>query len=216
MKQLLLIIIGSLSLNSFAQLNPVRNLFWEQSYVMPDNFFTLSWNAPEASTDTLIGYNIYRNQDLYRFQTDTSLYYIQTYSPPYFQTNCDISFLFYGPFGDDVFYIHVTAVYNSDRQESIYIDSALCVGAQTGIDELGKTSLVIYPNPVTEQLTIGNTTESVIETIELYDFNGKLLPVFPVMQGTSASISMQTLPTGIYFLRVKNKHGIINKKIIKQ
>lgn len=55
-----------------AQYNPIQNLSWSHGYDYPHNCFSLSWTAPELSNDSLIGYNIYRNDSLYLFTSETA------------------------------------------------------------------------------------------------------------------------------------------------
>ena len=71
-KKLLLFALfsGLFCFHSFGQNNPVENLTWSQSYVYMHNFFELDWDEPATPHDELIGYNVYRNDELYRFQTD--------------------------------------------------------------------------------------------------------------------------------------------------
>src|SRR5690606_39503594 len=62
----------------------------------------------------LIGYNVYRDNDLYRFQTENTLYNFEQSS------NCDEDFLMYN--NGLGFYAHVTAVYNPGSVESGYTE----------------------------------------------------------------------------------------------
>lgn len=89
---------------TIGQINPITNLTWIQYYESPNNYFQLSWDEPESPHDELIGYNIYAGDELYRFQTENSLYNLEGSS------NCGIDFLLY--YGGAEFLAHVTAVYN--------------------------------------------------------------------------------------------------------
>jgi len=60
--------------SAFGQNNPVENLTFSQSYEYPNNFFELNWEEPAQPHNELLGYNIYRNDELFRFQTETTLY----------------------------------------------------------------------------------------------------------------------------------------------
>lgn len=75
MKKTLLFIFAILIYNlGFAQNNPIQNLSWYHTHIFPyNNIFSLSWAPPETPHNELIGYNIYRENELYRFQTTTSI-----------------------------------------------------------------------------------------------------------------------------------------------
>ena len=112
--------------SSFAQLNPIQNLDLDHWYIYPNNYFILSWEEPDPSEDTLMGYNVYRENDLYCFTSELSLYHTPGAS------NCGEDFLIYG--GGISFDIHVTAVYNSTLEESDYFETVHCDGFLIGIN----------------------------------------------------------------------------------
>ena len=73
-----LLLTGSITI--FAQLNPIKNL----SFIQHDNYmvsyncqsancFRVSWSKPNISSDTLIGFKVYRNDILFAFTSDTIL-----------------------------------------------------------------------------------------------------------------------------------------------
>jgi hypothetical protein len=113
---------------------------------------------------------------------------------------------------------------------------------EVGIDEVGISDLIlIYPNPTDGQLTIDNG-ELTIENVEIFDLLGRLqktgtsslrgmecrsnlendptglLPASSLAvrnDVSEVSIDISNLPSGMYFIRIQTKNGIITKKIIK-
>jgi hypothetical protein len=77
-----------------------------------------------------------------------------------------------------------------------------------GIDEVGKTAVMIYPNPVKNSLNI--VTNGTVSNISITDFSGKV-----VYKGMSQSIDISALSNGVYFVRVVTSQGISNTKFIK-
>ena len=75
----LIIILLTFTIQSFGQINPVKNLTWSHWYDDPNNYFTLEWEEPESPHDQIIGYNIYRENDLYIFVNEMSIYNV--YNP---------------------------------------------------------------------------------------------------------------------------------------
>jgi hypothetical protein len=85
----------------------------------------------------------------------------------------------------------------------------------TGTNELNESvSVVVYPNPVSNELTVKKNSSERAEII-LYDIMSRKL----LRQSftNSASINTVQLTKGIYLYEVRNKNGIIrNGKVIKQ
>ena len=190
--------------NLFGQINPVQHLDWNQWYISPYNYYRLKWERPETGQDTLIGYKIYRENELYRFQTDTIINYE---NPVGYGNNDDGNFISY-PTGR--FWMHVTAVYNSDSVESGYIDSAQCLGVALNVNNLQKSILKIYPNPASKNLII-NTEDKVIK-VHLIDTKGNFIEKIPV----NNKIDISSLNKGVYFIKIfTQKQTYFNKVIVE-
>ncbi|MCK5766090.1 MAG: T9SS type A sorting domain-containing protein [Bacteroidales bacterium] len=200
---LTLIVSITIILQSFGQLNPINNLNWEHWYVCPNNYFNLNWEPPNISQDTLMGYNVYRNNELYRFQTETILNHEE------YGGNCGEDFVIYN-FGD--FWIHVTAVYNSTYLESNYNDSAHCGGFLIGIDEMKLYQLNLFPNPATNILTIKSDNKT-IDEIQVYNFTGQCV----LEQRPSNNVfDVSGLKSGMYIIECVIDNKIIRQKLLVQ
>jgi hypothetical protein len=200
-KLLLLFAIFTVAPTTFGQLNPVNNLEWVHWYEYPNNFFTLSWDFPGPSQDTVIGYNIYRNTELYRFQTGTVLYHTESGG------NCGVDFVWFH--GGQSFWIHVTAVYNSTQQESNYIDSAFCYGFAIGTDKRIKPHLNVFPNPTNGKLKI--ESESDIKRTVIFNQTGKTIKE----SGKSTELDLSDLPKGVYILKIWAERNVLTKYVIR-
>ena len=194
----LLVFIG-LTSQIFAQLNPINNLSWDQWYQTPHNFFYLNWEPPDSSLDTLVGYNIYRDNELYRFQTESQLYHTEN------GENCPENFLFYG--NDNGFWMHVTAVYNSTNDESVYIDSVFSLGPMLGIEKIAFQKGKLFPNPTNGKLNIDYKT---VKDIFLINQTGKILKEYK----HESQIDLSDIPKGIYIIKVITEQGEFIDKII--
>jgi hypothetical protein len=79
----------------------------------------------------------------------------------------------------------------------------------------GDGRMVIYPNPVSDQLVIqcgkGNTTGALIT---LYDVTGRVLYTAIVKEAVH-TISLREAAQGVYFVQVKQGGAIVTKKIMK-
>ena len=203
---ILTFLISSINFNLFGQNNPVENLAWSQSHDLFHDYFQLNWDEPALPHNELIGYNIYRNNELYRFQTETSLYNIYTEIFG-FVSNCSTEFLAYND--GSGFDIHVTAVYNPGQTESNFLQTEYCYGLVLNNNNFNQNKALIFPNPTNGILNIGNEN---LEKILVYNISGKLVSEFaPIEQ-----IDLSNLSKGLYLIKlISNREIIVDKIVIK-
>lgn len=84
----------------------------------------------------------------------------------------------------------------------------------SSISEKATPQLLIYPNPVNDELTIDNN-QSVINDIKIYDILGKEVKHFSI-NASRTKIAVNDLHSGIYILQIETPEGTVNKKITKQ
>ena len=209
---LYLVIFAIFIVKSFGQINPVQNLTWSQEYISPHNNFYLNWEEPLQPHDLLVGYNVYRNGELYRFQTETTLYgyYSQVFTT--FLTNCNTNFLVIenqNPPNFNGFEVYVKAVYNPGGIESNYNNSYQTYGPALNIDNYKLQETKIYPNPTKGLLNIENIKA---EKIIVYDITGKELKEFYF----KTQIDLSEFSKGFYIIKVFSTENITTNKIIKE
>jgi len=195
-KIILSILFLFVNLISVAQLNPVQNLSWDHWYQYPHNFYILQWSPPEHSpNDTLVGYNIYRNDELYRFYTDTIAEHTVSYDTTF--GGEDFVYTYNGEF-----YIHVTAVYNSSHTESPYTDSVLCNGAALGKHKLRTDIISTCPNPVSDQLRVQIDADVQSASLRLYNALGQQVKQIDNISRKTETVQRGNLPEGLYVLKL--------------
>lgn len=74
------------------------------------------------------------------------------------------------------------------------------------------TAIKVYPNPVTDLITI--LTDSEISGIEIYDLNGKRL--FKSITGQDRIIDLKDFDRGLYLIHLNSNERTYIKKIIKK
>ena len=213
-KLILTILMLVSSLTFFGQINPINDLYYQQTYWYQNyncpafNCFELSWTTPDSSNDTLLGYNIYRNNDFWIFTEDTEVA-CSVYAP------CEYSD-FYDPLP---FCIPVKAVYNSDSIVSIANDSVFVNDIMINIDEIEKNEITLLKNPI----SIGENISLLIpnsegETcrIQVHSLNGHLIKEYEIKQVMNGIISFSTnkLSHGLHVINIKLNGKTINKKIM--
>lgn len=201
------------SMTLFAQLTPITGLNFQQNYEY-GNFncpsftcFTLTWGW-DGSTDTLKGFNIYRNSVFWRFTND-DIITCPGYSPcPYND--------FYDPYP---FWVTVKAVYNSDSLESIANDSVYVLGGMTNIEETKENSPLLLKNPI-------KTNENIIillpdnepkdYQIQVISQNGQLIKEYSMKNISNKIINISTnqMCKGVYFINVQMDKRILTKQLI--
>lgn len=77
-------------------------------------------------------------------------------------------------------------------------------------------AIVLYPNPTNGQVNIKNNTNTVINTINIIDVNGRLVSAFNNNSSVLTSFNMATLASGIYFIQINTAEGNLVKRIVKQ
>jgi len=77
-----------------------------------------------------------------------------------------------------------------------------------------RTPLInIYPNPVVDDLVIENTSQNIINKLEIYSINGSLLSLIETPKST---INMKGYKEGIYLLKIYSNNSVVIKKVMKK
>lgn len=95
---------------------------------------------------------------------------------------------------------------------------AFDVRSAGGVEENsdGAGNLLTYPNPVVNEVQIGLLDpRSTTATAMLTDVFGKEILRQEILANTPQTISLETLPTGVYFLTATTGYGSTTRKIVK-
>lgn len=94
------------------------------------------------------------------------------------------------------------------------VNSQCYTVADLGLDEFNQLNLVLFPNPVHDELNIvNNSGEELI--LELYDNTGKLLQTIMTSE-TNSVIGMHDKSAGIYQLKARSKSAERTFKIVRK
>jgi uncharacterized protein YjdB len=106
----------------------------------------------------------------------------------------------------------VVEIYAYNAANDITGVCIVTVGTGKNVSIADAAEIVIYPNPTRGELRMENG-EWKMENVEIFDVLGKKQQLSIV----NCQLSIEHLPTGIYFIRIKTTTGdIITRKIIKQ
>lgn len=95
--------------------------------------------------------------------------------------------------------------------DKIYVKLSEPITLSTENDK--RKSFKIYPNPITDFIKIQKSENLKIIKTEIFDTNGKLIDNFKI---ENDRINVESLPKGIYFLKILSVKGTENLKFIKK
>jgi fibronectin type 3 domain-containing protein/regulation of enolase protein 1 (concanavalin A-like superfamily) len=79
---------------------------------------------------------------------------------------------------------------------------------------VGRGNVIVYPDPVTEELSVHVSGVEAGSVVKMYSQNGMLVKTL-LTTGTSEVISVRGLAAGLYYLQIKSRGVLIIKKIVK-
>ena len=78
-------------------------------------------------------------------------------------------------------------------------------------------NISLYPNPANNEVNVVYDENADVKNIAIYNIIGKMMTVYKVA-GNSANMSLEGMPSGIYFLKLYNSKGnvVVTRKFTKQ
>jgi len=117
------------------------------------------------------------------------------------------------PFQNQNVQIRFVNVNNSGN--STLIDNVEITGVLSTKDENFNNYFSLFPNPANDRFSI-RSTEVSLDEIEVYNLLGKKVQSQKVNNGQELiNVNIETLPKGVYVVRLKSELGTFFKKIIK-
>jgi hypothetical protein len=99
---------------------------------------------------------------------------------------------------------------DSNRATVMKYDSVM-----VGINNLKKSKLSVYPNPATDKITIETSPTPTKSQLSILNLTGQEL-ISQQVSGRKTVTVINSLPSGVYFVRVTNDRTVTVGKIIKQ
>ena len=113
----------------------------------------------------------------------------------------------------------ISLLVSNPSGENSITKSNLIIVDPNSLDEEIKHRLKVYPNPVTDVISVEFTNENSHKiNIEIYDFNGKLVKrVIPsINTNIKQQINIESLDAGNYILKIKIGNDILVQNIVKE
>lgn len=81
-------------------------------------------------------------------------------------------------------------------------------------NDFSATKLLVYPNPSKDIVNISNSLNTVVNTIEIADLNGRIVKSQNI-NANNGQVSISDLSSGVYMMKITSDKGTATKKIIK-
>ncbi len=93
---------------------------------------------------------------------------------------------------------------------ALRIDNVSFTKNNLAVNDVNKTSIKVYPNPVVDQLNI--KTDETIKSVQIYSLDGKLLRT---IEGNNTKVDFRNYQKGSYLVKIETNKSITNQKVIK-
>jgi hypothetical protein len=88
-----------------------------------------------------------------------------------------------------------------------------CAGTPSSIDDLNSESVLIYPNPASNYITVDlGDLVGLNATVKMYDSSSKL--VFQKQSSTTTSIDVSAFATGVYTLEISTTEKVLRSQVV--
>jgi hypothetical protein len=115
-------------------------------------------------------------------------------------------------------YIRFDVLSNFDGSNLVgFAEVAFSGVATLGVnDNVLEQNVNLFPNPARDFITISNGTDVMINSIEIYDMNGRLVHQLKVDSTSDQTINVSELTTGMYFINITSDQATVVKRLIKK
>ncbi len=103
-----------------------------------------------------------------------------------------------------------TIVDNTTGQDSTNTDSTMT----TSIEDPRITAITLFPNPTHGKITL-KALEVPLQQVIVYNTSGQVLLHQPLRQVDWQEISIESLPIGLYIIRIQTEYGIKTETVLK-
>jgi hypothetical protein len=117
-----------------------------------------------------------------------------------------------GPFVNETEYCYELVVQCPNGSSSI-LSNKLCEEWTNSINEIGKATFKIAPNPATSYVNI--SADFNFNAVEVLNFLGQIVVSQPV-DDSKIDLDISTLTNGVYFIRIISENGANVQKFVKK
>lgn len=93
---------------------------------------------------------------------------------------------------------------------ALRLDNISFSKSNLAVNDVNKTNIKVYPNPVVDQLNI--KTDETIKSVQVYSLDGKLLKT---INGNTTIVDFKNYPKGSYLVKIETNKSTTSQKVIK-
>jgi hypothetical protein len=94
---------------------------------------------------------------------------------------------------------------------------AVATDSLLGFNDISdEATFSVYPNPATNFITVSSNINLTINSIEMFDINGRMVKKISYDATSNAEVTISDLSAGVYMMKISSNNGVATKKIIKQ
>jgi len=149
----------------------------------------LTWDAPETNGLELLGYNVFRNDEMINTELVTTEEYIDADAPI------------------GIFEYYVTAVYTGGESDPSNVVTIIV----TNIIDNTQKLLKVYPNPAVDVLNI--EAPAIINRVRIMNIVGQTV-YSNTAQHSNSRINISDFESGVYFVQIETELGTSTQKIV--
>lgn len=112
------------------------------------------------------------------------------------------------------YYYYYNWTVQKDPCTSAAISAIALIDSCAGIEQHSLENILIYPNPASAYVTIGNNHKDL--SVKLIDQIGRLIRQLSFQENESIKIDLTQLAEGIYYLQLSNEESTMGKRLLIQ
>ncbi len=106
---------------------------------------------------------------------------------------------------------------NDDLASDHYLISAdFEMDIPSAVKEISGPKLILHPNPTDNQLTVQWSDQSLITELKITDLSGKVVLVSKPYPGPTQFVDISYLTSGMYFLHIRSRRGVLTEILVKK
>lgn len=102
------------------------------------------------------------------------------------------------------------------KYDNIKVSALQTLPSYLGVSDFVSSKFKVFPNPVTEIVTITNSESIGIEQIEVFDISGKIVKSQKGNNENEMQVDISDFTSAMYLLHIQTKEGTAVKKVVKK
>ena len=102
------------------------------------------------------------------------------------------------------------------KYDNIKLTALNTLPAYLGVEDFISQKFNLFPNPATNEVTITNSENMLVQQVVIYDVSGKLITAQNFNEQLEIQLNLENLASGTYMLHLQTAQGTAVKKLVKK